>query len=368
MSAAGGGNVALRVGTPVQAGGTSSNWHPLGTLWMHIRGGPPAGMPAKRPHMSSPVDPSRSEPITTSTAHEATGSVTPAVPRRVIVRPPAPTPAAVQPGPYVPTAAGDAVVTEVMAGTAELGQLLLVEYSTTAVLQKIAEMARAHVPGVAEASVTLMRGGKVSSVAWTGLLAYELDEAQYGSGFGPCLDAARTGTARWVRNSREDRRWPVYLAGAVRRGALSSFSVPVPVVMDGVKVGLNLYSTTVDGFTDAARHASLRLARQAAVSVTNRHAYDLAVEEVDGLRRAMESRAVIDLAKGILSFALTMTADEAFTVLSRRSQNTNIKVHDLATELVGRVADGDGQAATQQYRVPPPDPEPTLGVGGCHST
>ena len=319
--------------------------------------------------MSSPADPVRSGPSTTSTQHEGTGSVTPAaVPRRVIVRPPAPTPAAVQPGPYVPTAAGDAVVAGVMAGTAELGQLLLVEYSTTAVLQKVAEMARAHVPGVAEASVTLMRGGKVSSVAWTGLLAYELDEAQYGSGFGPCVDAARTGTARWVRNSREDRRWPVYLAGAVRRGALSSFSVPVPVAMDGVKVGLNLYSTTVDGFTDAARHASLRLARQAAVSVANRHAYDLAVEEVEGLRRAMESRAVIDLAKGILSFALTMTADEAFAALSQRSQNTNIKVLELAAELISRVADGDGQAATQHFRVSPPDPEPTPGEGDCHST
>lgn len=63
-----------------------------------------------------------------------------------------------------------------------------------------------------------------------------------------------------------------------------------------------------------------------------------------------------------------MTADEAFAALSQRSQNTNIKVLELAAELISRVADGDGQAATQHFRVSLPDPEPTPGEGDCHST
>jgi hypothetical protein len=229
--------------------------------------------------------------------------------------------------------------------------LLLTDHSTTALLEQLARTARRRVPGVAEASVTLLQDGRVSSVGWTGLLAYELDEAQFVAGHGPCVDAARSGVARWVQDSRVDRRWPVYLDAAVARGALSSFSVPIPITTDdGLRAGLNLYSTVADGFSVQARETAVEVVVAAAPAVANRHVYDLVVTQVEHLHRAMETRSVIDVAKGVLAFGLGLSADEAFTVLARRSQNTNVKVLELAAQLLAAVAAGEGPAAVAVYR------------------
>ena len=84
--------------------------------------------------------------------------------------------------------------------------------------------------------------------------------------------------------------------------------------------------------------------------MANGHAYDRAVAQVEHLHRAMETRSVIDVAKGVLAFGLGLSADEAFTVLARRSQNTNVKVLELATQLLAAVAAGEGAAAVAVYR------------------
>ncbi|MFJ4534581.1 ANTAR domain-containing protein [Streptomyces tibetensis] len=59
--------------------------------------------------------------------------------------------------------------------------------------------------------------------------------------------------------------------------------------------------------------------------------------EVAQLRRAMQTRPTIDLARGILMASFGLTPEAAWSVLVRTSQNTNTKLHDLARELVGTV-------------------------------
>src|SRR5947207_15286416 len=57
--------------------------------------------------------------------------------------------------------------------------------------------------------------------------------------------------------------------------------------------------------------------------------------EVDGLRRAMRSRAVIEQAKGFLSAALNCGLDEAFSHLARLSQHENLRVAEVAARIIG---------------------------------
>ncbi|MFJ7336936.1 ANTAR domain-containing protein [Streptomyces sp. NPDC101116] len=59
--------------------------------------------------------------------------------------------------------------------------------------------------------------------------------------------------------------------------------------------------------------------------------------EVTQLRRAMQTRPTIDLARGILMASFGLTPEAAWSVLVRTSQNTNTKLHDLARDLVGTV-------------------------------
>ena len=57
-------------------------------------------------------------------------------------------------------------------------------------------------------------------------------------------------------------------------------------------------------------------------------------DELGGLQRAMQSRAVIEQAKGILMFVYQVDADRAFSILRRYSQDGNLKLNDVAKNLI----------------------------------
>src|SRR5690348_11137807 len=73
--------------------------------------------------------------------------------------------------------------------------------------------------------------------------------------------------------------------------------------------------------------------------------------EVDGLRRAMRSRAVIEQAKGFLSAALNCGLDEAFGHLARLSQHENLRVAEVAARIIGTVIPTDDDEPTDQGQV-----------------
>ncbi len=127
---------------------------------------------------------------------------------------------------------------------AELGRLSLADTSMDDMLQRISELAKQVIPGVAEASVSLVTNDKATTAVYTGDLARDLDESQYGRGYGPCLEAAVGGEMREIIDAREETPWPDYARAAVDRGSLSSLSVPVPVrTTTAVAIALAVVST-----------------------------------------------------------------------------------------------------------------------------
>lgn len=108
----------------------------------------------------------------------------------------------------------------------ELAQVFFDSTSMDAMLQRVAELAKQVIPGVAEASVTLIANDKPATAAFTGALALDLDESQYGHGYGPCLEAAVGEQLREISDARTETRWPGYTESAVERGVLSSLSAP----------------------------------------------------------------------------------------------------------------------------------------------
>src|SRR5689334_2741370 len=116
------------------------------------------------------------------------------------------------------------------------------------VLQRLVEIAKDALPGADELSTTLVRGDKAWTAAYTGSLALDADEMQYERGYGPCMDAGRTGTVLLVEDMRVEDRWPDYAAQVVPRGVLSSLSVPLPIQTDVIGA-LNCYSRTPSAFS-----------------------------------------------------------------------------------------------------------------------
>lgn len=67
-----------------------------------------------------------------------------------------------------------------------------------------------------------------------------------------------------------------------------------------------------------------------------------ALAEIEGLRTAMETRAVIEQAKGMIMVTLKLDPDAAFEVLVDRSQRTHTKLHEVAAEMVADMSKAAG--------------------------
>ena len=213
-----------------------------------------------------------------------------------------------------------------------LARLLLAEESTQSVLQRVVDLARQVVPAGAEVSITVLRDERATTAASTGDMARHLDETQYGQGYGPCMEAALGGQLIEITDGRTESRWPDYVPLFLQFGALSSLAVPVPAAQ--LAAALNVYASVAGAFSDEHRESLAQLAAYAAVALSNLDALQDAREQAENLRAAMESRAAIEQAKGILVERFKVTPDQAFRLLTAVSMNTNRKVRDLAEHLV----------------------------------
>src|SRR3954464_12750710 len=216
-----------------------------------------------------------------------------------------------------------------------LGRLSLRDLSLDSLLQTVADLAKTVMPGNPETSVLMLVRGDPTTVVSTGQLAVDLDERQYERGHGPCLHAARTGELTEITDTRTEDRWPEYAPRAAERGALSSLSVPLAIAADEAVPGaLNIYARRPAAFDADSRSVATRFAPYAAVATGNLYAYQNARDMADNLQTALDSRAVIDQAKGILMERHKLTADQAFQALAQASMHTNRKVRDIADHLV----------------------------------
>ncbi|MGR6964788.1 ANTAR domain-containing protein [Geodermatophilus sp. URMC 61] len=200
-------------------------------------------------------------------------------------------------------------------------------------LQSVADLAKEVMPGDPEASVSLLINDRSSTAVFTGRLALDCDESQYGRGYGPCLHAASTGEQVEVADAQAEGRWRDYMEHAVEHGVLSSLSVPLPI-SEGIAGAVNVYARKPHAFDEDSRSVATRFAAYAAVFAANMYAIEEARDLADHLERRVESRAVVEQAKGILMERHELTADQAFQVLTRVAVNANTKVRDIADELV----------------------------------
>jgi GAF domain-containing protein len=227
---------------------------------------------------------------------------------------------------------------------AELGRIRLGETDLDAVLDRVAGLARRTLPGAREVSITLLRDRGAYTAAFTGETALRLDERQYEQNDGPCLRAAAANATVSVPDTRSDDRWGDWPARAAAEGMGSVLSVGLPI-RDGVGGALNVYGAAPRSFDREAVTLAQRFAGYAGIAVANVHAYGTMADRAQQMQAAMESRAVIEQAKGIIMGERRCAADEAFSILAKASQDSNRKLRDVAAALVARFQQGtDGGA------------------------
>ncbi|HUQ56348.1 MAG TPA: ANTAR domain-containing protein [Lentzea sp.] len=223
---------------------------------------------------------------------------------------------------------------------------LLGAATTGEVLQRVVRAAVLVVPGADLVSITLRSAdGRFHTPVETDPVAVELDRLQYGLREGPCLDAADPDGPDFVvaADLAMARSWPRFGPAAAERGmgALLSTALLPGVRPPRLSGALNIYSRERHGLGERDQAAALLLATHASLALAHTEAVDRAALQAQQLRRAIDSRDVIGQAKGILMARRGLTADEAFDVLRRTSQDLNVKLVEIAESITSRrAADG----------------------------
>ena len=217
----------------------------------------------------------------------------------------------------------------------ELSRIVLVDRTLTDVLTDVTAIAARGIPGAEATSITLLRAEKAFTVAHFGEMALAADELQYEHGYGPCMDAGRGGVLLRVDDMHTEQRWPDYVAHVVTTTEVrSSLSVPLPY--QGSSIGaLNIYSSRTAAFASPeSLRAGTDVAEVIAVVVANADAHAQLFDQARNMRLAMESRAVIEQAKGVLMAQRHVDAEQAFEILREASQRYNRKLRDIAHGIV----------------------------------
>ena len=218
----------------------------------------------------------------------------------------------------------------------QLATVLADEQPLSEVLQQLVESASRIITDAENVSVTIVRPGGAHTAAATDQKVVSIDADQYAAGQGPCLEAATTGRPVRVNVTEGREKWPEFAAAAEGAGVKAYLSAPL--VVDGSVLGaLNLYSSEAAAF-DPFDEALLRLFTTAAsTSIGGFRRYERSREFVANLERALESRAEIDQAKGVLMAAHGISAEEAFARLVAESQAHNTKLRVVARNLLDSV-------------------------------
>lgn len=218
----------------------------------------------------------------------------------------------------------------------KLAGLVLTEPDLDTALVAVTRVAVAAVETCDGASLTMRSTGVPSVPIASDEWAMSLDRLQFVEQEGPCLDCLREGSVMRSPDLGGDSRFPTYGPKASELGACSALSLPLAA--DGRTVGaLNLYSRRADAFDAEIVAVGELLAAHAALAISAATAYYSSQALAEQMRQALESRAVIEQAKGVLACQQQMTPDTAFDLLVQLSQRSNRKLREVAFSVVASV-------------------------------
>jgi GAF domain-containing protein len=230
-----------------------------------------------------------------------------------------------------------AVTRELADRVAEVAELLAADEAEDEALRRLTALGAELVPGGTAAAVTIAtaRGGLTFAASDRRL--EELHDLQFGGGQGPVVEALRHNEPRRVDDMAAETRWPAFCQAAAGAGFGSCLALPLRT--DRQPAGaVVLYANEPAAFCGAAHDVALLFAAQGGTAVHNASLYGACRRMVDNLHAGLESRAVIEQAKGMLHAELGLSTDKAFHLMSRYSQNTNQRVRKIAADLVqGRI-------------------------------
>lgn len=205
-------------------------------------------------------------------------------------------------------------------------------------LARVAGSAVRAIPQADGAGAIVLRpdtAGEVQAFGASDALVSQIDVIQYElCDEGPCITAALEGETVRSGSLSGDRRWPRFGPQAGGLGVHSVLSLPLMLPDSTVIGAINVYSRTKDAFDDEAARLGELFAATAGVAVHNAQLLTFAQQRRARLHQALESRAIIAQAIGIVRSRSGGSEQEGFDRLRSISESDNVGLAVAAERIV----------------------------------
>lgn len=220
-----------------------------------------------------------------------------------------------------------------------LADSLVDEFDVVDVLQQLVDECIALFDAAAAGILLLSPAGHLEVIASTSERSELIELMQLRVGEGPCVTAATTGSVVSVADLREiDERWPTFAAEARSSGYASIHSIPLRL-RDSTIGSLNLFRDDVGELNTADAVAAQALADIATISILQQRLIEESELARSQLQRALDSRVIIEQAKGYLAQSQNIDMDTAFARIRTHARATRTRLGLVAAEVVaGRLA------------------------------
>jgi ANTAR domain len=199
-------------------------------------------------------------------------------------------------------------------------------------ISQLADIAARQVPACSGATASLWRGGEVLTMAASHPDLAELTSLQIETQLGPVFDAVLSGEPQACSDTLADDRWPEFGTAALSRGVRCCCCL-VHEFHD-MAVVLTLYSVRPHSLDPRQLQLASLLAAFGGLSVANASRFGDAQRTASQLQEAIDARAMVDQAKGILMHAFGCDADQAFERLRHISQTQHVKLTEVARQII----------------------------------
>lgn len=216
----------------------------------------------------------------------------------------------------------------------ELADTLVTEYDVVDLADRLVEHSVSLLPVSAAAIILGDADGKLRVLSSSGEQSQLLELIQLQTDSGPCVLAYRTGRAVFVDDLSVDRsRWPAF----AERGLAYNFQAvaALPLRLRDERIGaLNLFLAQPGPLSAADVGVAQALADVATIGILHHRAWTHSALINQQLQTALDSRVVIEQAKGVLAERGRVDVTTAFTLLRAHTRRTNQRLVDLARAVV----------------------------------
>lgn len=215
----------------------------------------------------------------------------------------------------------------------DYARVLLGPYDVGSLLYRLVDQA-VEVLEVDGAGVSIAQEGEaLTFVAGTSASVSAIEQEQITKEASPLNQAYRVGDPVAIDDLEADERWPEYRTAALVHGLRAVAALPMPVSERRIGA-LGLYRTHPHAWTDAELETAQVLADMASGAILNASDLDESRTLASQLQQALDSRVVIEQAKGVLAERHDISPHDAFQRVRNRARRERRRVHDVAEDVV----------------------------------